>query len=95
MARIIRDLSDDAKRKILEVADHKCQCDVRHIGHTCTTTVNKNSYFVTNVPEGERLYKDMVKVLCKPCIDSMHHRHLVFFIAPSRKPKDLLKFKGL
>jgi hypothetical protein len=75
MTRIIRTLMDDTKREILENADHKCQCNV---GHTCTTIVNKNSYFVTNAPKGEHISYDTIKVLCKPCIDGRHHLRLTF-----------------
>ena len=75
MIKIVRGLTDDTKREILENADHKCQCNVNH---TCTTIVNKNSYFVTNAPKGEPISYETVKVLCKGCIDKKHHLRLSF-----------------
>ena len=79
MVRIVKGLLDDAKKEILENADHKCQCNFGHFGHECTTIVNKNSYFITNIPpKSGYLDYNAVKVLCKPCIDKRHYLHLPF-----------------
>jgi hypothetical protein len=80
MAQIFR-LSDGMKHVVLQIADHKCQCNV---GHRCIIRVNRNSYFVAESdPESQVLKSHTVqaKVLCKGCIEKGHHLHLKFLPA--------------
>lgn len=77
MASIVR-IGDGMKDLVLQIADHKCQCNV---GHNCVTGVRKNSYFVSAWEIEEQIAKHgavNVKVLCKGCIDKGHHVDLEF-----------------
>ena len=91
MIRIVNKLlNDGVKRKILSDKGHQCECTYGH-NPQCTRGVTIQSCFLTNAPKGEWFSYERVRVLCRPCMDKGHHRHLSFPPSEIEQPEDSLE----